>query len=1088
MCCRGKICLIALLLFFLSFQLSDSGSTHAQSAPQERPRQEGTTAVKAPPPEQTEPDYSQEAFIIEQMKTFFGFEKDGTGRREMSLRAKVLSEAGVESFGQLIFEYSSGNERLDIDHVSVRKADGSVVTASANNVQDLTTPITREAPVYTDLRQKHVTVPGLRPGDVIEYHVVWRLHTPLAPNHFWLEHDFVKKNFIVLDEQLEVSIPRDSTVKLKSEPGLEPTLKEKNGRRIYTWKHANLKREDTEESPKQKNESVEPKPPQVQMTTFQSWGEVGQWYAGLERDRIVPNDKIRAKVKEQVRGRNSDKDKIEALYEYVAKNFRYVSLSFGQGRYQPHAAAEVLANQYGDCKDKHTLLASMLSAAGLRAFPALMNSARKIDPEVPSPAQFDHVISAIPLGNETLWLDTTTEVAPFRLLAPPLRNKQALFIPENAPARLETTPADPPFPAADTVEVEGQVSDLGALTGHTRFTVRGDTELLFRIMFRRTPKNEWKQLGQFLATAGGLQAEVSEVRPSEPAATEKPFQVEYDFSSEGFIDWSSRKEKISLPLPPLLLPDADADKQEDSQPIELGSPIEITYRLKLSLPAKYKAHMPLPVAVTRDYADYRSSYKLEGNTLIVERTLRLRQREIPAARTQDYLAFVASARADEAQTLSVETNRAGSPSIPDSAKVEELLQAANAAANNENYGLAEELIKRVLEKEPKHRVARRHLGRALFSQRKYDAAIEVLRQQTRINPYDDYSHDLLGRVFWRQQKYEEAAAAFRKQLEVTPLHKFTHGNLGQMLVEWRKYKEAVPELESGISLNPDEEFLYMSLGRAYLNLGETEKATEAFDKAVKLSPGPPVWNNVSYFLSLSSVQLDKAQQYAESAVTAKATELRNVELERLTSDDLQNVSSLANYWDTLGWVHYQKGNVDLAERYITAAWLLWKRGEVGDHLGRIHEKRGRKEEAIRTYALAAVADSPVPEARESLARLIGKDKIEALLNKAREELVELRTVKLGSLLKDERERTDAEFYVVLVPGPSPNSQVADVKFIRGNEKLRPLAAALKGARYHMSFPEETTTRLIRRGTLTCQPGNGECVFIMLNLEDVTSVD
>ena len=41
-----------------------------------------------------------------------------------------------------------------------------------------------------------------------------------------------------------------------------------------------------------------------------------------------------------------------ALYNYVAQNIRYVSLSFGLGRFQPHSAADVFKNQYGDCKDK----------------------------------------------------------------------------------------------------------------------------------------------------------------------------------------------------------------------------------------------------------------------------------------------------------------------------------------------------------------------------------------------------------------------------------------------------------------------------------------------------------------------------------------------------------------------------------------------------------------------------------------------------------------------------------------------------------------------------------------------------------------
>jgi len=1078
-----KICLTALLLVFSSIQFSHFGSAQVQRPTQERKQEQAAEKT----PEQKQPDYSQEAYVIEQMKTSYRFEKDGTGQREQNLRVKVQSDAGVGNFGQLVFPYSSGNEKLDIEQVSVRKPDGSVVTAPASAAQDLTTPISREAPVYTDLRQKHVTVPGLRPGDSLEYRVVWRITTPLAPNHFWFAHEFLKHNWIVLDERLEVDIPQDSVVKLKTEPGLDPIVREQQGRRVYSWKHASLKRKEKDDE-NNKEESDEPKPPQIQMTTFKSWDEVGQWYAAMQRDRITPDDKIRAKAAEQARGLNNDLEKIEALYKYVAKNFRYVSLSFGQGRYQPHAAAEVFANQYGDCKDKHTLLASMLMAAGMRAYPALINSSHKIDPDIPSPAQFDHVISAIPLGKETLWVDTTAEVAPFRLLAPPLRKKQALLIPENAPARLETTPADPPFPTTEMVEIEAKVNDLGELTGRSHYALRGDSELLYRLMFRRTPKNDWKHLGYLLYT-GGLRGEVTEVRPSDPGATEKPFEVEYDFTNAGFLDWSSKKAAVGLPLPPLRLPYADADKQEGSKPIELEAPAEITYRLKLSLPAKYRTRLPVPITVTRDYADYRSSYKLEGTTLIAERTLRLLKREIPAARTQDYLAFMASAHADGAQTFSVETDVAGAPAIPDSMKAEDLIKAAAAAADNRNYALSEELLNRALAKEPKHKSARRQLGYALFVQRKYDAAVEVLREQTRINSFDDYSYNLLGRVFWSQQKYEEAEAAFRKHIEILPLDKWAHGNLGLMLVEWRKYKEAVPELEQAISLNPDQEPDYqIGLGRAHLNLGQAEKATDAFDKAIKLSPEPTVLNNVAYFLSLGNVQLDKAQQYAESAVTEVATKLRNAELERLTPENLTNVNSLGSYWDTLGWVHFKKGNLDIAEKYVTAAWLLGQHSEVGDHLGQISEKRGKKEEAIRWYSLANAGYRPVPEARENLARLAGKDKVEPLLGKAKEELAGFRTIKLGPLLKDEKEKLEADFYVISIPGASRTAQVTGVKFIRGAEKLRPLAAALKDVKYPMIFPDETATKLIRRGTLTCQPQNGECAFVILPPEDVTSVD
>src|ERR1043165_7275842 len=125
--------------------------------------------------EKQKPDYSQEAVVVEQVSTTYRFERDGTGQRELNLRAKVQSDAGVERFGQLVFGYSSANEKLDMDYVRVRKADGTFVNATATDIQDLTAPVAREAPVYTDLRQKHITVPGLRPGDTLEYHMIWNI-------------------------------------------------------------------------------------------------------------------------------------------------------------------------------------------------------------------------------------------------------------------------------------------------------------------------------------------------------------------------------------------------------------------------------------------------------------------------------------------------------------------------------------------------------------------------------------------------------------------------------------------------------------------------------------------------------------------------------------------------------------------------------------------------------------------------------------------------------------------------------------------------------------------------------------------------
>ena len=113
------------------------------------------------------------------------------------------------------------------------------------------------------------------------------------------------------------------------------------------------------------------------MTTFQTWDDVGRWYAALERERTTPDATVRAKSDELTKGRVTELEKIDALYDFVSTKFRYVNLSFGLGRYQPHAAGEILANAYGDSKDKHTLLEALLDAQGIRAYPALVPSDAK---------------------------------------------------------------------------------------------------------------------------------------------------------------------------------------------------------------------------------------------------------------------------------------------------------------------------------------------------------------------------------------------------------------------------------------------------------------------------------------------------------------------------------------------------------------------------------------------------------------------------------------------------------------------------------------------------------------------------------------
>ena len=121
-------------------------------------------------------------------------------------------------------------------HLRVEKKDGTIATATEKDVKDVTAQIASDAPAYTDVKEKHITVPALAPGVIVDYDVVTHITKPLAPNEFWYKHHFAQQ-IIVLDEELEINVPAARRVNLHStDPHF--TQEARDARKIYLWKRA----------------------------------------------------------------------------------------------------------------------------------------------------------------------------------------------------------------------------------------------------------------------------------------------------------------------------------------------------------------------------------------------------------------------------------------------------------------------------------------------------------------------------------------------------------------------------------------------------------------------------------------------------------------------------------------------------------------------------------------------------------------------------------------------------------------------------------------------------------------------------------
>src|ERR1700730_3307234 len=175
---------------------------------------------------------SEEAAVFERILNRVRFENDGTEVSETEAVVRIQSQAGVEEFGQLVFGYSSATDKLEVEYVRVRKPDGQVVVTPESTAQDFAPDVLKEAPMYSDYRQRHISVAALQPGDTLEYRTVVRVLTPLAAGNFWYEYTF-PTGVVVIEDRLEIDVPKTREVKLKT-PARQPEIEETADRRIYS--------------------------------------------------------------------------------------------------------------------------------------------------------------------------------------------------------------------------------------------------------------------------------------------------------------------------------------------------------------------------------------------------------------------------------------------------------------------------------------------------------------------------------------------------------------------------------------------------------------------------------------------------------------------------------------------------------------------------------------------------------------------------------------------------------------------------------------------------------------------------------------
>jgi hypothetical protein len=408
---------------------------------------------------------------------------------------------------------------------------------------------------------------------------------------------------------------------------------------------------------------------------FTGWLEMGNWYSNLTNGRRDASPEITQQVAALTASARTPLDKMKALAQFVQNDIRYVAIELGIGGWQPHAASEVFVHRYGDCKDKATLLSSMLSQVGIESFYVVINSERGyVTPEVPANVGgFNHVVLAIKLPANVsdlslvatiqhprlgtlLYFDPTNELTPFGEIGGYLQANYGLLVTSEG-GELVELPRQPS--AMNSIHRSGKLTldPLGTLKGEISETRVGDRAWAERWRLRTVTKSadQIKPIEDLLAGSLSL-FNITQASVTNLNRTDQPFGFHYAFEARGYAKNAGglllvRPRVLGVKTSGLL-----ETKEPRTFPIEFEGPSRDTDTFEIAIPAGYVVDdIPPPVDADYSFASYHAKTEVNGNLIHYSRTLEVKELSVPVAHADDLKKFYRIIASDERNTVVLKT-------------------------------------------------------------------------------------------------------------------------------------------------------------------------------------------------------------------------------------------------------------------------------------------------------------------------------------------------------------------------------------------------------------------------------------------------
>lgn len=366
-----------------------------------------------------------------------------------------------------------------------------------------------------------------------------------------------------------------------------------------------------------------------------SWLNFGKWQYGLLDGRDELPETFKSRLLQLTAACKTDREKVKAVYDYLAENTRYVSIQLGIGGLQPIPAAQVCRTGFGDCKGLSNLARAMLKALGIASnYTVISTENERLLSDFASANQMNHAILQVPLPNDTLWLECTNAWLPFGYVHDRIAGHDALVI-EPAGGRLYRLPAYPDSSHSRSNRATVQLSATGGAEVEAEENSRL-SRYEDRFGFGRVPPDKQKDV--LRATIDLPQARLENIRIHEKKEAAPEITIRYTVKSDQYGHKTGNR--LFLPVNIFRKGFQTPPPAPRKYPVVVGSGYLDTDSICLVLPEGFTVEgLPKPVRVEGPFGTFESSVETQGRNIHIVQRLFMRRGSYPPEVYPAFLAF-----------------------------------------------------------------------------------------------------------------------------------------------------------------------------------------------------------------------------------------------------------------------------------------------------------------------------------------------------------------------------------------------------------------------------------------------------------------